>query len=307
MFSSHRTLKRRTPAQGIDRREYIGHLVDEYYTTTNIEAQEQVTANLANFAYDPINWPHLLEADALDVFLASLESQDQALKLHGIAALCNICLGMEKGFDLWTSTSGNQIFSDKTAAKFIRQHLQLITGLFVRTDHPEIVLHSLALFYQLLESGGVDKDLILSPSVLRTVQEWRVKAFDQRVLSSRALQQVQVVKRFSQSDLEQFAQFTGDHNYIHSLETPVEERRVHGALLNAVVAGIMGTQLPGPGTVVLEQNFKFLKPCRIETDTLVTVRLLQSRKISTVEYDIRQNDEVVFAGSAKLLTRNQTD
>jgi len=36
MFSSHRTLKRRTPAQGIDRREYIGHLVDEYYTTTNI-------------------------------------------------------------------------------------------------------------------------------------------------------------------------------------------------------------------------------------------------------------------------------
>ncbi|XP_070072802.1 uncharacterized protein [Drosophila takahashii] len=288
MFSSHRTLKRRTPAQGIDRREYIGHLVDEYYTTTNIEAQEQVTANLANFAYDPINWPHLLEADALDVFLASLESQDQALKPHGIAALCNICL-------------------DKTAGKFIRQHLQLITGLFVRTDHPEIVLHSLALFYQLLESGEVDKDLLLRPALLRTVQEWRVKAHDQRILSSRALQQVQVVKRFSQSDLEQFAQFTGDHNYIHSLETPVEERRVHGALLNAVVAGIMGTQLPGPGTVVLEQNFKFLKPCRIETDTLVTVRLLQSRKISTVEYDIRQNDEVVFAGSAKLLTRSQTD
>jgi len=128
-----------------------------------------------------------------------------------------------------------------------------------------------------------------------------------RQLSSRALQQVQVVKRFTQSDLEQFAQFTGDHNYIHSLETPVEERRVHGALLNAVVAGIMGTQLPGPGTVVLEQSFKFLKPCRLETDTLVTVRLLQSRKISTVEYDIRQNDDVVFAGSAKLLTRSQTD
>ncbi|XP_043651671.1 uncharacterized protein LOC122619049 [Drosophila teissieri] len=286
MFSSHRTLKRRTPAQGIDRREYIGHLVDEYYTTTNIEAQQQVTANLANFAYDPINWSHLLEADALDVFLASLETQDQLLKVHGIAALCNLCL-------------------DKTAAQLIREQLKLITGLFVRTDHPEIVLHSLALFYQLLELGEVDRDILLSPSVLRTVQEWRVKAHDERILSSRALQQVQVVKRFSQSDLEQFAQFTGDHNYIHSLETPSEERRVHGALLNAVVAGIMGTQLPGPGTVVLEQNFKFLKPCRIETDTLVTVRLLQSRKISTVEYDIRQNDEVVFAGSAKLLTRNQ--
>ncbi|XP_017016703.1 uncharacterized protein [Drosophila kikkawai] len=288
MFSSHRHLKRRTPAQGIDRREYIGHLVEEFHTTTNIEAQEQVTANLANFAYDPINWPYLLEADALDVFVASLESQDQHLKLHGIAALCNICL-------------------DKSAAKFIREHLNLLIGLFVRTDHPEIVLHSLALFYQLLEGGQVDRELLLTPSLLRTVQEWRLKAQDQRIVKLFAPQQVQVVKRFSQSDLEQFAQFTGDHNYIHSLDTPVEERRVHGALLNAVVAGIIGTKLPGPGTVVLEQNFRFLKPCRIETDTVVTVRLLEARKIATVEYDCRQNDEVVFAGRAKLLTRSQTD
>ncbi|KAH8243765.1 hypothetical protein KR032_009950 [Drosophila birchii] len=291
MFSSHGHLKRRTPAQGIDRREYIGHLVEEYYTTTNVEAQEQVTANLANFAYDPINWPYLLEADALDVFVASLESQDQHLKLHGIAALCNICL-------------------DKSAANFIKEHLKLLISLFVRTDHSEIVLHSLALFYQLLEAGQVDRELLLTPSLLRAVQEWRLKAQDQRILSSRAPatpQQVQVVKRFTQSDLEQFAQFTGDHNYIHSRNTPIKERRVHGALLNAVVAGIIGTKLPGPGTVVLEQNFRFLKPCRIETDTVVTVRLLEARKIATVEYDCRQNDEVVFAGRAKLLTRSQTD
>lgn len=120
------------------------------------------------------------------------------------------------------------------------------------------------------------------------------------------LQQVQIVKRFTQQDLEKFAQFTGDFNHIHSADVPVAERRVHGALLNAVVAGIIGTKLPGPGTVVLEQNFKFLKPCRIETDTIVTVRLLHSRKISTVEYECRQHNDVVFAGNAKLLTRKET-
>lgn len=119
---------------------------------------------MANFAYDPINWSHLLEADALDVFVASLETQDQLLKVHGIAALCNLCL-------------------DKTAAKFIREQLKLLTGLFVRTDHPEIVLHSLALFYQLLEFGErTERDLLLSPAVLRTVQEWRVKAHDERIV-----------------------------------------------------------------------------------------------------------------------------
>ncbi|KAH8356023.1 hypothetical protein KR200_007684 [Drosophila serrata] len=310
MFSSHRHLKRRTPAQGIDRREYIGHLVEEYYTTTNVEAQEQVTANLANFAYDPINWPHLIEADALDVFVATLNSQDQHLKLHGIAALCNICLGTGSICIKSSFYSKSNLIADKSAAKFIREHLNQIIVLFVRTDHPEIVLHSLALFYQLLEANQVDRELLLTPSLLRTVQEWRLKAHDKRIVKLQAAappKQVQVVKRFSQSDLEQFAQFTGDHNYIHSLDTPIEERRVHGALLNAVVAGIIGTKLPGPGTVVLEQNFRFLKPCRIETDTVVTVRLLEARKIATVEYECRQNDEVVFAGRAKLLTRSQTD
>lgn len=114
MFSSHRHLKRKTPAGGIDRREYIGHLVDEYYTSTNVgkqlnsigrppvycdyfyllsEALEQVTANLANFAYDPINWPYLHEADALDVFVTSLDNTNPNIQLHAVAALCNFCLG----------------------------------------------------------------------------------------------------------------------------------------------------------------------------------------------------------------------
>ncbi|XP_064535595.1 uncharacterized protein LOC135426446 [Drosophila montana] len=287
MFSSHRRLKRKTPAEGIDRREYIGHLVDEYYTSTNVEAQEQVTANLANFAYDPINWPHLHEAEALDVFVAALDTQNPNLQLHAVAALCNFCL-------------------DKSAAKFIIASIAIIRSLFLRTEHADIVLHGLTLHYQLLSAGLGTKGQLITPALLKRVQYWRQASNDERVIKLCAqskLQQVQVVKRFTQQDLETFAQFTGDYNFIHSKDMPVEERRVHGALLNAVVAGIIGTQLPGPGTVVLEQSFKFLKPCRIETDTLVTVRLLQARKIATVEYECRQHDDVVFAGNAKLLTR----
>ncbi|XP_032592837.1 uncharacterized protein LOC6564056 [Drosophila grimshawi] len=290
MFSSHRHLKRKTPAEGIDRREYIAHLVDEYYTSTNVEALEQVTANLANFAYDPINWAHLHEADALDVFVASLDTQNPNLQLHSIAALCNFCL-------------------DKNAAKFIIENIAIIREVLLRSEHSEIVLHSLALHYQLPSSGLGNKELLVTPPLLKRVQHWRQQSNDERVLCSQArarVQQVQVIKRFTQHDLETFAQFTGDYNYIHSTDIPIDERRVHGALLNAVVAGIIGTKLPGPGTVVLEQNFKFLKPCRIETDTVVTVRLLQARKISTVEYECRQHDDVVFAGNAKLLTRKES-
>lgn len=35
MFSSHNHLKRKTPEQGINRQEFIEHLVEEYYTSTN--------------------------------------------------------------------------------------------------------------------------------------------------------------------------------------------------------------------------------------------------------------------------------
>ncbi|XP_030376230.1 uncharacterized protein LOC115625342 isoform X2 [Scaptodrosophila lebanonensis] len=293
MFSSHPHLKRKTPAQGIDRKAFIGHLVDEYYTTTNVEAQEQVTANLANFAYDPINWTYLHEAQALEVFLELLETHNQSLQLHGIAALCNICL-------------------DRTAEQFIIEpkHTSIIIDLFLRTEHLEIVLHSIALFLQILSSDVQEtlkyKELLVTPALLKRIQHWRQEAKDKRVLSHQAfshLKQVQIIKRFTQKDLEQFAAFTGDYNYIHSKEVPVHERRVHGALLNAVVAGIIGTKLPGPGTVVLEQSFKFLHPCRIDVDTIVTVRLLNERKISVVEYDCRQNEQIVFAGKAKLLTQ----
>lgn len=57
------------------------------------EAQEQVTANLANFSYDPLNFSYLIEAKAVDLFLQLLQNPNEKLVLHGIAGLCNLCLG----------------------------------------------------------------------------------------------------------------------------------------------------------------------------------------------------------------------
>lgn len=52
-----------------------------------------MTANLANFSYDPLNFPYLTEARAVDLFLQLLGSPNEKLILHGIAGLCNLCLG----------------------------------------------------------------------------------------------------------------------------------------------------------------------------------------------------------------------
>ncbi|XP_053670387.1 armadillo repeat-containing protein 7 [Anopheles nili] len=97
MFSTPERLERRTPKGGINRKTYLALLVDEYYETSNIEAQQQVTANLANFAYDPINWVYLREAKAHELFYEIVQQSgqgtvDRLLVLHAVVGLANIAL-----------------------------------------------------------------------------------------------------------------------------------------------------------------------------------------------------------------------
>lgn len=58
-----------------------------------LESKAQVTANLANFAYDPINYQHFKKSAVPDLFLQLLSEIDTKLVLHGISGICNCCLG----------------------------------------------------------------------------------------------------------------------------------------------------------------------------------------------------------------------
>lgn len=50
-------------------------------------------ANLANFAYDPINFTHLRTVGAIDLFIEQLASDDKKLKAFAAAGLCNLSNG----------------------------------------------------------------------------------------------------------------------------------------------------------------------------------------------------------------------
>lgn len=62
------------------------------------EAKQQVLGNLANFAYDPINYDFLRNLKVLDLFLDHLAESDQVLQKFAICGLCNLCLGKFKVF-----------------------------------------------------------------------------------------------------------------------------------------------------------------------------------------------------------------
>ncbi|XP_075145164.1 uncharacterized protein LOC142220110 [Haematobia irritans] len=152
MFSSHKYLKRKTPCAGINRQEFIEHLVDEYYTTNNVEAQEQVTANLANFAYDPINWDYLKKSDVIKLFLELLDNPNENLQLHGTAGLTNICLDPDVNTYLKTPDVIGQIHR-----------------LFLVTINSNILLNCCTL-YQFLAKDLSSKSIILPGEILLRIQ-----------------------------------------------------------------------------------------------------------------------------------------
>jgi acyl dehydratase len=102
-------------------------------------------------------------------------------------------------------------------------------------------------------------------------------------------------------ELDKFSNLSGDHNPIHKSSSENSKPLVHGAFLNSIVAGIIGTKMPGPGTIVISQNFTFPSKCYAEDPIEITVELLDARKIMRVKYECAQKSNVVFQGEAKLM------
>lgn len=74
------------------------------------------------------------------------------------------------------------------------------------------------------------------------------------------------MKRFiSCDDVEAFAELSGDKNNIHlddeaAASSIFGKRIVHGMLVGSLISAVIGTILPGEGTIYLEQDLKFLAP-----------------------------------------------
>ncbi|XP_052833551.1 armadillo repeat-containing protein 7-like isoform X1 [Octopus bimaculoides] len=92
MFSSEEYLRKKTGEYGIGRLSYLQSLVTEFEETTSDDAKKEILANLANFGYDPLNYGFFRQLNILDLFLDSLEDNDEKMVEFAIAGLCNCCL-----------------------------------------------------------------------------------------------------------------------------------------------------------------------------------------------------------------------
>ncbi|XP_066994141.2 armadillo repeat-containing protein 7 [Anabrus simplex] len=95
MFTTREQLIKRTGKNGVGRFEFLEQLVNEFQGTNSFEAKIQVLANLANFAYDPINYEYLRQLKVIDIFLDELSKTQSPLIQFAIAGLCNLALDTE--------------------------------------------------------------------------------------------------------------------------------------------------------------------------------------------------------------------
>ncbi|WP_374573594.1 MaoC family dehydratase [Phenylobacterium sp.] len=85
--------------------------------------------------------------------------------------------------------------------------------------------------------------------------------------------------------IEAFAEVSGDTNPVHLDEayaktTAFQERIAHGMLSGAYISAVLGTRLPGPGAIYLNQSLRFRRPVRIgdAVTARVTVQALDERR-----------------------------
>jgi 3-hydroxybutyryl-CoA dehydratase len=91
-------------------------------------------------------------------------------------------------------------------------------------------------------------------------------------------QSAQMVRTVTEADIVLFAQVSGDNNPVHldeafAAQTPFKTRIAHGMLSAAYISAVIGTQLPGPGTIYMQQALRFKRPVKIgdEVTTIATI------------------------------------
>lgn len=120
----------------------------------------------------------------------------------------------------------------------------------------------------------------------------------------------EIAKTIEQSDIDAFADVTGDHNPVHVDEefaktTRFGKRIAHGMLTASLISAVLANKLPGAGSVYLGQTLQFVAPVfpGDEVTARVTVKEIREdkpiMKLETV--CVNQRDEVVIRGEATVL------
>lgn len=126
-------------------------------------------------------------------------------------------------------------------------------------------------------------------------------------------QRASLARRFAVSDVVAFAALTGDDNPIHlqreaATRAGFDRELVHGTLVAGLISQLLGTQLPGPGTILLAQELRYLRPVYVGNLVHASVEVLTVREDKPV-YTLRtwvETPDLALDGTATVVVRSLT-
>lgn len=112
-------------------------------------------------------------------------------------------------------------------------------------------------------------------------------------------------RKVTEADIEECAKLTQDQNPLHVDETFAKEHRfgkriAHGVLSLGLISAVLGNKLPGPGTIILNMDLKFMAPVFIDdviTAEVEVVGIKEEKGIITLRTECRnQNKTELISG-----------
>lgn len=120
-------------------------------------------------------------------------------------------------------------------------------------------------------------------------------------------QESSISRKVSSSDILSMARVSGDMNPLHTDENYATKnffgRRIaHGLFCLGMVSNILGTRLPGEGTILVSETINYKMPVYIDDTITTTVTILEIQyekdKITFAYKCVNQNGGIVTDGTA---------
>ena len=115
-------------------------------------------------------------------------------------------------------------------------------------------------------------------------------------------------KTLTDADVLMFTGVSGDTNPLHqnrefAKRTQFGEPIVHGMLTASLISTLIGTRLPGPGCIYMDQSLKFTVPVRVGDTVIARVEIVEldeDRPYAILDTICTVDGTVVLKGQAKV-------
>ena len=117
-------------------------------------------------------------------------------------------------------------------------------------------------------------------------------------------------KIITEKDIEMFGEITGDYNPAHfdaeyASKTIFKKRIAHGMLIGSLFSKLLGTDLPGAGSIYISQTLRFRRPVyfgdEIKAEVTVKEIIIEKNRVKFDCIAYNQNNEKVVIGEAELM------